>query len=180
MTEKSDQHSNEATRPARGEIRSWWGRILVGRRPARTFLRLIVVVALMLILTKWCFLPVRVTGRSMEPTYRNGRISMINLLAYRRQEPRRGDVVAIQLQGRRMIILKRIVGLPGERVLIRDGHALVNGTPLDEPYARGRDVPPMNQEAELRSHQYLVIGDNRDVSEYGLVDRSEIKGKVLF
>jgi signal peptidase I len=162
------------------EVRSWWGRILVGRKPARTFLRLIVIVLLTLVLTKWCFLPVRVTGRSMEPTYRNGRVSVVNLLAYYGREPRRGDVVAIQLSGRRMIILKRIVGMPGERVLVRDGRTYINGAPADEPYARGRDIPPMTREVELGPRQYLVIGDNRDISEYGIIHRAEIKGKVLF
>ena len=162
------------------EIRSWWGRILVGRRPWRTFIRLVVVVAVVLLAQKWLFVPVKVTGRSMEPTLRNGRINVLNLMAYRLREPHRGEVVGIQLKGRRMLLLKRILGLPGERVQVRDGKVWINGRPLDEPYAQGDQIASTDQESVLKPNQYFVIGDNRDVTEYGNVDRTELKGKVLF
>ena len=177
-----DGDANTEQKPRREgmEIRSWWGRLLVGRRPRRTFIRLIVVVAAMLLVQKWLFVPVKVTGRSMEPTMRNGRLSVLNLMAYRVGEPQRGDVVGIQLKGRRMILLKRILGLPGERVQVRDGKVWINGQPLHEPYAHGDQIPSTVPESALKPNQYFVIGDNRDVSEYGNVERAELKGKALF
>ena len=176
----SDASAEEKPRSEGMEIRSWWGRILVGRRPRRTIVRLIVVVVAVFLAQKWLFVPVKVTGRSMEPTMRNGRISVLNLMAYRVRGPQRGDVVGIQLKGRRMILLKRILGLPGERVRVLDGKVWINGQPLHEPYARGDQVPSTDQESVLKPNQYFVIGDNRDVTEYGNVDRTELKGKVLF
>ena len=143
-------------------------------------MRLIVIVVVILVVKKWCLVPIRVTGHSMEPTFRDGRISVINLLIYRWQEPRRGDVVAVQEHDRRMILLKRVVGLPGERVLVRDGRTMVDGTLLDEPYARGHDMESMTNEFELGPGEYFVVGDNRDITAYGPVDLAEIKGKVLF
>ena len=79
------------------------GRVVIGRNPRLTFIRLILTVGLILVVTKTCLVPIRVTGRSMEPTYRNGRVNLLNLLAYRMSEPRRGDVVGIRQEGRRMI-----------------------------------------------------------------------------
>lgn len=165
---------------SRAVRKAWWVRLLVGRRPRRTFIRLIVVVAAILLVQKWLFVAVRVTGRSMEPTLRNGRISVLNLMAYRSRNPQRGDVVGIQLKGRRMILLKRVVGLPGERVQVLDGKVWINGQPLPEPYARGNQVPSTERESALKPGEYFVIGDNRDITEYGKVDRTELKGKVLF
>ena len=176
----SDASAEQKPRSEVMEIRSWWGRILVGRRPRRTFIRLIVVVAVVWLVQKWLFVPVKVTGRSMEPTMRNGRISVLNLMAYRVTGPQRGDVVGIQLKGRRMILLKRVLGLPGERVQVLNGKVWINGQPLHEPYAHGDQVPSTDEESVLKPSQYFVIGDNRDVSEYGNVDRTELKGKVLF
>jgi len=162
------------------EVRSWWGRLLVGRRPVRTLLRAIVLAVVVLTLVKWCFVPIRVTGHSMEPTYRNGRLNVLNLLAYHRRDPQRGDVVGIRLREHRMVRMKRVMGLPGERVSLRAGVVIINGTALTEPYAQGHEVPSTEEEAELGPNEYFVVGDNRDVSEYGIVARSEIMGKVLF
>ena len=115
----------------------------------------------------------------MTPTYRNGRFNLINRLAYRWHEPRRGDVVAVRAEGTYTVLLKRIVGLPGERVAIRQGHVLVNGHALNEPYARGREISAPRNGYLLGSDEYFVIGDNRDVSVYFKVHRDEILGRVL-
>jgi signal peptidase I len=180
MMKDGDVSTKQKPPPEGMEIRSWWGRILIGRRPRRTLIRLIIVVAVILLAQKWLFLAVKVTGRSMEPTMRDGRISVLNRVAYCGRDPRRGDVVGIQLKGRRMLLLKRIVGLPGERVHVQDGQVWINGQPLHEPYAQGDQIQCTNQESVLRPGQYFVIGDNRNLSEYGNVDRTELKGKVLF
>ena len=154
--------------------------MVVGRNPLVTFIRLILTVSIILIVTKTILLPIRVTGHSMEPTYRDGRFNMLNLLAYQRSEPKRGDVVGIRRTGHRMIVLKRILGLPGERVLLRGGVVRINGVPLEEPYARGHSIPSMKREIELGPTQYFAVGDNRDVTAYSDIERSEILGKILF
>jgi len=116
----------------------------------------------------------------MEPTYRDGRVNFINRLAYRRSEPRRGDVVGLQTENSRLLVLKRIVGLPGERVSIRYGRIYIDGKALEENYTDGQPIPPTLGERELGAVEYFVIGDNRDLSAYGVVERRHIRGKVLF
>jgi len=177
------------------EVSSWWGRLLVGRRPARTLTRLIVLILVSFVLFKFLFLPIRVVGNSMAPTYHNGRINLINLLAFHWHAPKRGDVVAVQLDmpvndtGKRadkppaksrLVLLKRVVALPGERVAVRAGIVVVNGKTLDEPYANVADNPPTQRELKLGRDEYFVIGDNRDISAYGKVHQHEVIGKVVF
>ena len=161
------------------EVTSWWGRALVGRRPRRTLARVAALVVVSFILFKFVFIPIRVEGTSMTPTYRNGRLNLINRLAYRWHAPRRGDVVAVRADGTYTVLLKRIVGLPGERVAIRRGRVLVNGQALDEPYARGREISAPPGGYVLGDDEYFVIGDNRDVSVYFKVHRDEILGRAL-
>ena len=98
----------------------------------------------------------------MEPTYRDGSINFVSTLRYRFREPRRGDIVAIALAGRRVMLLKRVVGLPGERLAFRDGTLIVNGRPTPEPYLKnGYDwnMP----EVEINSDEFFVVGDNRQM-----------------
>ena len=78
------------------------------------------------------------------------------------------------------MLLKRVVGMPGERVALRSGHVLVNGTILEEPYAKGSELPPTQGELLLQDDEYFVIGDNRDISAYGTVHKHEMIGKVVF
>ena len=160
------------------EISSWWGRALVGRRPQWTLARVATLVVVIFVLFKFVFIAIRVEGNSMAPTYRSGRPNLINKLAYRWHEPRRGDVVAVRAEGTYLVLLKRIVGLPGERVALRQGNVIVNGQPLSEPYARGREISA-RKETLLGHDEYFVIGDNRDVSIYFTVRRREILGKTV-
>ena len=92
----------------------------------------------------------------------------------------RGDVVAVRQEGRLLVMMKRVVGLPGERITIRRGQVMVNDKPLDEPYAKAFDLPSMNDDIVLGPNEYFVIGDNREVSVYFPVQLNEIMGKVVF
>jgi signal peptidase I len=154
--------------------------MLIGRRPKRTLARLSVLVVVSVVLFRFLFIGIRVTGHSMEPTYRDGRINFVNRISYRHHGPNRGDVVAVREDDSRLVLLKRVVGLPGERVAVRRGKVIINGRALDEPYARGNEIPPTRGEARLQANEYFVIGDNRDITAYGVVYRHEIIGKVVF
>jgi signal peptidase I len=107
----------------------------------------------------------------------------VNRLAYTVRTPRRGDIVAIRLAGPNVVYVKRIVGLPGERVAVVEGQLRVDGNSVPEPYVRHRrpwDVP----EVTLGANEYFVMGDNRGMSagdhDFGRVDIDRILGKVLF
>ena len=153
--------------------------MLIGRRPERTLARLVVLVLVSFVLFKFLFLPIRVVGNSMAPTYHNGRVNLINRLAYRWHRPRRGDVVAVRAEGSYTVLLKRVVGLPGESISLWRGNVLVNGHVLDEPYARGREISASPGGFLRGDDEYFVIGDNRDVSIYFTVHRNEIMGKAV-
>ncbi len=162
------------------ETSAWWLRLIIGRRPLRTLVRMLVLVGVAVLLFKVLLVPIRVTGMSMEPTYHDGRINFLNRYAYRWHPPRRGDVVGAEDGRSRLMLLKRVLGLPGEHVSISDGRIAIDGRLLDEPYVEGVGQLQYRASALLRDQQYFIIGDNRRVSAYGVVQLSQIKGKVLF
>jgi signal peptidase I len=135
-----------------------------------------------LVVFKLLLLPIRVTGGSMLPAYRDGRVNLVNRLAYLRHEPQRGDVVGIRLAGVSVMYMKRIIGLPGETVAFAEGHAVIDGSVLDEPYVKfpcDWDREPV----KLDSDQYFVVGDNRSMPltnhVHGVLLRNRIVGKVI-
>ncbi len=161
--------------------------MIFGRNPKRTLIRLVCLVTLSIVLFRFVLIPIRVSGLSMAPTYKDGKVSLVNHLAYRWKKPQRGDVVAFWYVPDRVVLLKRIVGLPGERVQILQGHVYVNGQMLEEPYARlqnksllGPSPPPRTDPITLKPGEYYFIGDNRPISVYGMVRESLILGKVIF
>jgi len=157
-------------------------RIAVGRNPKRTLIRAAILAAATLALFKFVLLPVRVSGGSMEPAYRDGSIHVVNRLAYVFGQPRRGDAVAVRITGEHVMYFKRIVGLPGETVAIQNGVVQINGQPLAEPYVADRD--PWNLSPRtLEADEYFVIGDNRGMDQrahtLGKFKRERLVGKVL-
>ena len=160
-----------------------WSRVLIGRRPRHTALRLVVLVLASIGVFGYCLLPVRTQGISMLPTYEAGNLKFVNALAYTWSQPQRGDIVAIRLAGRRVVYLKRIIGLPTERVWIDAGMVYTDGVALDEPYVRHRAAWTVERVA-LAADEYFVVGDNRGMPsaqhEFGTVARARIVGKVLF
>jgi signal peptidase I len=158
-------------------------RIIFGRDPRRTAVRVLALAAVAFITFTWVLIPVRTEGDSMLPTYRSGSFKLVNRFSYAFRRPSRGDVVAIRLAGPSVVFVKRVVGLPGERVHIASGVLHINGLPVAEPYVRERrpwDVP----EVTLGSHEYFAVGDNRGMSArshtFGAVNGNRILGKVLF
>lgn len=119
----------------------------------------------------------------MAPTLRQGDYVLVRACQAPACEPRRGDIVVVALvQGRHM---KRIVGLPGERVALTEGVLLIDGNRLTEPYLHG--LPPYlglaDAEFPLAKDEYFAMGDNRahstDSRHYGPVMRSSIEGRTI-
>jgi signal peptidase I len=160
-------------------------RFVFGRNPTWTTVRILSVILITLFLFKFVLVPIRVTGDSMYPTYRNGQIKFVNKLAYRNKDPQRADVVAVAYAGKEVLLLKRVIALPGETVEVKSGDVFINGEPLVEPYAKGK-IPADNGKAlgntpptPLGRDEYLILGDNRDLSEGYFNHRRDIIGKVL-
>jgi signal peptidase I len=159
------------------------GTLLVGSQPRRTVMRAAVLIVAAVIVFGWILVPMRAEGISMQPTFESGTLHFINRFSYVSAAPKRGDIVAIALSGERVYFVKRIIGLPGERVRIVEGAVHVDGTPLAEPYVVNRR--PWNvEEVELRPDEYFVIGDNRGMNardhDFGRVPRARIAGRVVF
>lgn len=161
----------------------WWLRLLIGRRPAVTLIRVAIWIAAAFFLFRVVLLPVRVEGVSMMPTYRNGGVNFIFRWSYARQQPQRGDVVGIRFAGNHVMLLKRIIALPGERIAIRQGIVYIDGEPLDEPYVKLFNPTWQQAEVTLKPDEYYIIGDNRgmrsDEHVHGRVEAYRIVGKVL-
>jgi len=127
--------------------------------------------------SRWVLSPVKICGDSMTPNYDDGAPNYINHLAYLTQPPRRGDVVCLRVGSE--FLIKRVIGLPGERVEFRRDVVVINGKPLDEPYPVRPllwRLPPV----QLGDNDYWVMGDNRVSSMLGSVSRDHIVGKALF
>ena len=144
-----------------------------------TLLRALVLASVCFVLFKFFFIPIRVTGNSMYPTYRNGGVNLVNRLAYRNHPPRRGDVVAIRMAGEHVLIMKRVIGLPGEVLSVRRDRVLINGRELDEPYLLER-ADWASGSILLGPDEWFVVGDNRRISDAGPVHEDQIVGKVVF
>jgi signal peptidase I len=158
-------------------------RIIFGRHPRRTAVRVLVLAGISFIMFGWVLIPVRAEGISMLPTLESGSLHLVSRVSYRYRKPSRGDIIAIRLAGPHVLYVKRVIALPGERVAFVNGQVYVNGAALDEPYVRNRrtwDVP----EVTLSPREYFVVGDNRGMNardhDFGRVDVSRIVGKVLF
>jgi signal peptidase I len=136
-----------------------------------------------------------VSGDSMEPTIHSGDFVFINKLAYWFRSPARGDIIVVIPRTYPNKVVKRIVGLPGERfqienntitlnrIIIRDGR-LGTGVVLSEPYLMSSTTPAVGTTLiQLDPQEYFALGDNRQVSidsrELGPVDKWSIKGKVI-
>ncbi|MBC8000957.1 MAG: signal peptidase I [Opitutaceae bacterium] len=156
--------------------------IIIGRKPKRTFIRAVCLAAVCFVVFKFVVLPVRVAGISMEPTYLDGTWNAVNSLSYLRSEPQRGDVVGVQLSGRSIMFLKRIVGLPGETVAFDKGVVKIDGRPLEEPYLRNALKWDKDPE-RLGPDEFFVVGDNRSMDmadhSFGVAKRAKIVGKVV-
>ncbi|MCB0156122.1 MAG: signal peptidase I [Anaerolineae bacterium] len=133
----------------------------------------------------------RVSGQSMEPNLHTDQRLIVEKLSYNpllRQYlglngPQRGDIVVLQLDSQDELLIKRVIGLPGDEIVVRDGQVFVNGLILTEPYLSTETtgffgpvtVPPLH---------VFVMGDNRNFSNdsrsFGTVPLRDIMGRAWF
>ena len=131
-----------------------------------------------------------VVGNSMEPVLYNGQEILMNRLIYRISTPKRGDVIVFLPNGNQNshFYVKRVVGLPGETVQIRDGSVYIDDILLAEDESLDKIADPgiAQNELQLASDEFFVLGDNRNSSEdsrsgnIGAVKKDTIIGKAWF
>jgi signal peptidase I len=125
---------------------------------------------------------IRVDGSSMEPTLHSGQFVLVNRLAYRLGEPALGDIMVFYFPGNpEQEYIKRLIGLPGDHISIRDQQVYVNGLRLDEPYIAA--PPQYVGEWDIPLDHFFVLGDNRnnssDSHSWGTVPNSYVIGKAV-
>lgn len=126
----------------------------------------------------------------METTLFNGQEILVNRVLYRLSTPKRGDVIVFLPNGNQNshFYVKRVVGLPGETVQIKDGSVYIDGVFLEEPeeFDRMVDAGIAENELTLAMDEFFVLGDNRNSSEdsrsgnIGGVKKDNIIGKAWF
>ena len=145
---------------------------------------MILTILVMIFLMNFVFINAYIPSGSMENTIMTGdRVFGVRFL----KNYDRGDIVIFKdPDGRDYYLIKRIIGLPGETVEIRDGKVDVNGTKLDEPYLKEEMTKEEEFSITLPEDGYFVMGDNRNDSydarywEHKIVFEDDIAGKALF
>ncbi len=134
----------------------------------------------------WFYLTYRigiVPSDSMAPTLRPGDRYLINIRAYSRRPPKRGDVVVFRTPDGEFWV-KRVIGLPGEQVTVYMGRVFINGQLLPEPYLRGAPFFERPMAFIVPEGHIFVLGDNRGHSEdsrdIGPVPLNWVVGKAVY
>jgi signal peptidase I len=147
---------------------------------------LAVALGFALVIIIFLYQPVKVEGTSMAPLLSDQERIFINKFVYHFEPIERGDVVVFWYPlDRSKSFIKRVIGLPGDTVEIRDGHLYLNNDQMDEPYVPASYLDGSSYEARrLGSDEYFVMGDHRDSSNdsrmFGPVPRQYIYGKAVF
>ena len=134
--------------------------------------------------------PTIVKQSSMEPNFHDKDYLFVSKQAYRFNEPQRGDVVVFDssltdADGNDKLLIKRVIGLPGEELDIIDEKVYIDGVMLDETYTLDGTTYGNITDLVIPEGQYFCMGDNRDVSidsrdpEVGCVDESQLVGRVF-
>jgi signal peptidase I len=160
-----------------------------------------IAVAAVLAIKAWVVNPYRIPSSSMEPTLHcavpepgceagsSDRV-LANRFIYRLRDPSRGDIVvfrtpeeAVERCGAGGTFVKRLVGLPGDRIALERGVLRINGERVDEPYVNGGPPGPDFAQRTLGPDEYFMMGDNRaqscDSREWGPVNRADLIGPVF-
>jgi len=167
--------------------KEWTWRDLVDERVRKTlfkrvshftfrFLRLFILIGILVHFFSFGIAPTE----SMHPTVQTN-----DFMIFKKSNNfERGDIIFFQFPlDEEQMYLKRVIGLPGEEIEVKDGLVWINGTPLEEEYVYEAPLYTMEKQTVPEGH-YFVLGDNRnnsfDSSQFGFVEKEKCKGKVLF
>jgi signal peptidase I len=174
--EPASQHEALPERPIEVPGRSFW---LWGRD-------MLFSLAVSFFIITFLYQPVRVEGTSMMPRLEDQDRLFINKFVYHFADIHRGDVVVFHYpRDPRKSYIKRIIAVPGDKLLIDDGRTYINGKLLLEPYVPRKFHDSRSQdEMVIQAGEYFVMGDHRSISsdsrDFGAVSRDLIYGKAAF
>ncbi|MDR1713021.1 MAG: signal peptidase I [Coriobacteriales bacterium] len=153
----------------------------------------LIAVALLALLLQF-FAPMVVIGHSMQPGIQDNDILYIARRAYWFSEPQYGDLVVFDVQTKdesgqvvkEKNLVKRVIGLPGDTISVKNGKVYRNGEALNEPYLMSGTTPGTMAALTVPADTIFVLGDNREVSNdsrnpaLGPIAQSSLKGKIIF
>ena len=138
----------------------------------------IIIIVVVILVRTFIATPVRVNGSSMYPTLKGNEIMLLNKLGH----INRFDIVVLKIDGREDNLIKRIIGLPGETVEIKDNDIYINDKKIEDKYGYG--VTYNIDKVTLKKDEYFILGDNRKISldsrVFGTIHKDEIKGTTNF
>ena len=191
MLEKNTKNSGKIDEDAENGEAEEKGRPSLGSFVGDLVKVIVVAVIAMLLFRYFIAEPFIVSGASMVPTYQNNQYLVINKLGYRLNKPKRGEVIVFRFpQNTKEFFIKRILGLPGEKVKVENGHVVIfnaehpAGEILNEPYLPSQNITFGDSKlVTLGSDEYFVLGDNRSQSSdsrlWGILPANDIVGKVF-
>lgn len=191
LREKRENRATD-TNPTRTEERA------ASRRRTVVEYAVLALVAIGVALLVQAFLvkPYRIPSPSMEDTLLIGDRVLVDRITWRFSEPERGDIVVFHPPFGGNVLIKRIVGMPGDELSVAEGRLYVNGSPLSEPYVRREAGAPVPTEPFLNGlawglaapyvvpqGSYFMMGDNRtnsgDSREFGPIPRDQLVGQAF-
>ena len=152
------------------------------------FIQVVVIAALIILpIRMYIGSPFYVQGSSMEPSYNEGDYLIVDKISYRFNDPKRGDVIVLNSPKDKSFYVKRIIGLPNEKIVIDDGIITIytqeKEISLKEDYLSNNTYTNNSVNNVLGEDEYFVLGDNRPVSFdsrlFGPIKRQDIIGKIF-
>ena len=146
----------------------------------KEILSYVVILIIVLFIKSYVVSPIRVNGDSMYNTLYDKDIMILNEFIYRFDDIKRFDIVVVEEKGE--LLIKRVIGLPGEKIKCVDGHIYINDKKIDDKYSYSETSD--FSEIIIEENNYFVMGDNREVSLdsriHGTYKKKEIKGRASF
>ena len=143
------------------------------------------IIILVLLFKHYIISPIRVDGDSMNPTLKNGDIMLLNEIGYKRNGVERFDIVVIDTDDD--VIIKRVIGLPGDRLKYVDNKLYINDQEVQEKFehdvTHNFELKDILGTDNVPNNMYFVLGDNRGNSKdsriIGFIKPEQIRGKVI-
>ncbi len=141
-----------------------------------------------ILLRTFIFQMALVNQSSMEPTLHEGQMLVIAKINYLVGNPQRGQIIVLKDDVENKLLIKRVIGLPGETVQLSDGKVYINNTELSPDYTASPTYPYIQDQDQwtIPEGEYFVMGDNREHSrdsraeDVGLIHRNKIVGEAVF
>lgn len=159
----------------------------------KEWLPYIIIVVVVVLIRSYIITPVVVRGDSMDDTLHDGEVLFLSKIHYRVDDIKRFDIVVVKDIDNDLII-KRVIGLPGDNIEYRDNVLYIDGKKIDRSFSDDEtedftldeicEISDIDCNGKIPDDMYLVLGDNRDVSAdsrvKGLINKEQILGKTIF